>query len=125
MVAEMPPGPGDTADNRRDSHRYPVLWKALLYQKGELFDCVVRNISATGAGLVMEVHAAALGQRLLRGAVVTLTIPRYGDFPGQVAWCGDDQVGLAFMRDPEEVGDFIDDVLLHKTTAKLSVRGER
>ncbi|MCA8934247.1 MAG: PilZ domain-containing protein [Rhodospirillaceae bacterium] len=103
--------PTPSSSNRRDARRLPVLWKALLYQKGELFDCVVRNISATGAGLVMEIQSETLGSRLTRGAVVTLTIPRFGDFPGQVAWCGPDRIGVAFMRDPDEISEFLDDVL--------------
>ena len=105
---------GATADNRRRRHRYPVLWKAKLYQRGELFDCVVRNFSATGAGLVLEVQAATIGQHIDRGEIVTLTLNRFGDFPGQVAWCREDRIGVAFMRHPDEVEALIDAFLLHK-----------
>ena len=59
----------------------------------------------------MEIQSETLGSRLTRGAVVTLTIPRFGDFPGQVAWCGPDRIGVAFMRDPDEISEFLDDVL--------------
>ena len=88
---------------RRIRKRHPVLWRGRLYQRGELFDCVVRNFSATGAALMVEVQLAGTQIDFGRGAIVTLTIGRFGDFPGQVAWQTDNLIGIAFMRDPEEV----------------------
>ena len=68
---------------------------------------MIKNFSATGAGLLIEVRLAAAEIGFERGTIVTLTIDRFGDFPGQVAWQDQDKLGVAFMRDPEEVYELI------------------
>lgn|GEM_PF-1370208 len=89
--------------NRRGHRRHRVLWQAKLYQRGVLHDCVVANVSAGGAKVIMEVQLASGGFDLAHGAVATLTIDRFGDFPGRIVWCESGQVGVEFLQPAEEV----------------------
>ena len=103
----------DDDDDRRRHRRYPVLWKGKLYQRGVVHDCLVKNFSATGAGLVVEIQLAEADFRPGRGEIATLTIVRFGDFPGQIAWQSNNRLGIAFMRDPGDVEDLMHEFLLH------------
>jgi hypothetical protein len=86
---------------RRDdrSHsRHPVLWPARVTAEGAAaegnFDRYVlngkiRNISISGVHVLVE-------KAIEPGCRVTLRIDRVGTFCGQVTWCEDGRLGVAF-----------------------------
>lgn len=93
--------------NRRASPRSAVLMTARLYQRGRLVDCVVSNVSATGAKVLLPGPAS---ERLLDatpGAVVMLTALRFGDFPARVVWVQGPILGLHFLLPAEDVMDLL------------------
>ena len=102
----------DDAERRR-KRRFPVLWKGKLYQRGVVHDCLVKNFSATGAGITVEIQLEESDFRPGRGEIATLTILRFGDFPGQIAWQSGNKLGIAFMRDPADVEELTHEFLLH------------
>ena len=88
---------------RRRGRRRPVLLKAHLYQGGQVFDCLVNNLSSFGAGVIVEVHILKGAIDVNAGSVITLTIEGLGDFPGTIAWHDTDHAGIRFMQEPGEV----------------------
>lgn len=93
----------DSLDERRGHRRRTVLLRARLYQKGNVVDCIVNNLSAGGAGLLLEVRLVQAEIDMQDGAVVTLTIERYGDLPGEIAWHDAQYAGIRFFQEPEQV----------------------
>ena len=104
----------DANDERRQHHRRPVLLKASLYQRGALFDCFVNNLSSSGAGVIVEVQILNNGMDVSPGAVVTLTIDRFGDFPGTVAWREAQYAGVHFLQEPGLNHALIEALLPHE-----------
>ena len=98
----------DTTDERRQHRRRPVLLKATLYQRGTLFDCFVNNLSSRGAGVIVEVQILNNGMDVEPGAVVTLTLDRFGDFPGTVAWHEAQYAGISFLQEPARIHALIE-----------------
>jgi PilZ domain len=79
-------------DDRRHS-RHPVLWPTMVTAE-DSFDRYVlngkiRNISVSGVHVLVE-------KAIDPGCQVTLRIDRVGTFCGQVAWCEDGRIGVAF-----------------------------
>jgi hypothetical protein len=101
----------DCPDERRRHQRRTVLLRARLYQKGEVVDCIVNNLSAGGAGLLLEVRLMQAQMDMQVGAVVTLTIERYGDLPGEIAWHEKQYAGIRFFQDPEQVRQLTETLL--------------
>ena len=101
----------DAHDERRLHRRRPVLLKANLYQRGVLFDCFVNNLSSRGAGVIVEVQILNNGMDVTPGAVVTLTIDRFGDFPGTIAWHEAQYAGICFLQDPTRTDALIQALL--------------
>jgi hypothetical protein len=104
--------PAGTADDeRRDRQRRTVLLKALIYQRGSLFDCVVNNLSSSGAGVIVEVQILRNEIDAEPGSIVTLTIDRFGDFPGKIVWHHAQYAGIRFFEDPEHVAALVEALL--------------
>jgi hypothetical protein len=95
--------PAKSGRDRRSHRRHRVLWQAKLYQRGVIHECVVANVSAGGAKVIMEVQLTSGGLDLTHGAMATLTIDRFGDFPGRIVWRESGQAGVEFLQPVEEV----------------------
>lgn len=77
---------------RRAFWRTPVIWSGSLLIHGRRADCVVLDVSANGAKLRL------LGGTVLTGPIVMLEVPRLGAFSANVAWSGENRVGLCFRE---------------------------
>ena len=89
-------------DDRRHS-RHPVLWPTVVTAEGAtaegatangnferyVLNGKIRNISISGVHVLVE-------KAIDPGCRVTLRIDRVGTFCGQVAWCEDGRIGVAF-----------------------------
>ncbi len=89
----------------RRHYRNPVLLKAKIYQLGILYDCVVRDISPGGAKIIKDVMIGNRVETLQIGAALTLSVERFGDFPGRVIWYDEKYIGLQFLEVSEEIRD--------------------
>lgn len=92
--------------SRRSFPRKAVLLCGRFYHGRTAVDCVITNISANGARLLVN-------QRLEGEMVGALSINRCGMFPGAVVWQGEDQAGLRFFERPERVASLVADALPH------------
>ncbi len=93
-----------TGRDRRKFVRTSVLWRGTLLCAGEVIDCVVTNMSANGA--MVRLPNEVNGQ-----SPYALNIPRFGDFPGKIAWKSEHSIGLTFLEQPRNVARTIEDTL--------------
>jgi hypothetical protein len=90
----------ETADdengrNRRRHARAPSLYSGSLHQDGtSAADCIVRDISASGARVVLE-RLIADQERCV------LDVDDVGLFPSKIVWRRGNEVGLEFLANPE------------------------
>ena len=75
-----------------------------MYSQGRTVDAIVLNLSAGGAKLRLD-QPAELDDRL------TVSIQRFGDFPGRVAWRNELEVGVQFLDPPERVAGILGEAL--------------
>jgi hypothetical protein len=102
-MAESAERVAGTIENRR-YHRSTVLWPATLIRGGALLDCVIFNISANGAKVILKTP--------LEGAtMVTLSCPRFGDLEAEIVWRNEGSIGLRFSAPPEDVARALGDTL--------------
>lgn len=83
-------------DDRRTYKRHAVLLKGRFLYGHETADCVVSNVSATGARVRLD------GSRSLN-QVGTLHTDRLGAQPGKVVWSTIEDFGFAFFEEPKRV----------------------
>lgn len=84
-----------------------MLMTGRLYQRGTLINCVVSNISASGAKLLLPGPAAEILPDPTDGANITLTVPRFGDFPARLVWVKATALGIDFLLPEEEVAGLL------------------
>ena len=84
-----------TIENRK-YHRSTVLWPATLVCRNMPLDCVIFNISANGAKVIVK--------SALEGVTaVILSCPRFGDLAADIVWRNQSSIGLRFVAPPEDV----------------------
>ena len=89
---ELRPG-----EPRRNHPRFTVVWTGRIVATSRVLDCVILNISASGAKLrVFE--SMELPQRF------TLIVDRFGDFPAELVWRDRRSAGVRFVGDPSQIG---------------------
>ena len=98
-------GPEERQDgrDRRGSPRSALLLSGCVYQRGCVIDCVVSNVSVTGAKLLLP---GSVEDRLpdpAAGSIITLTIPRFGDLPARLVWARQTAIGIDFLQSSDEV----------------------
>lgn len=86
--------------DRRRFHRSTVVWAGELVTESSVVDCVVLNISVNGAKV-------QLSKPYQGSDTVTLKMPRFGDFEGDVVWRSGNSVGVKFRTDPKIVATII------------------
>jgi len=89
---------------RRRYERVTVLWQASLQLGDRTIDCVIVNISASGAMVQLSEQVACRGK-------VSLSNPKIGTFRAETVWHEGQRVGLQFDEDVEEVAEVLGDVL--------------
>ena len=92
-----------TVENRK-YHRASVLWPATLVCRNNRFECVIFNISANGAKVMIK-------NSLEDKARVTLTSPRFGALEGDIVWRSPSAIGLRFLLEPERIAKVLGDKL--------------
>ena len=97
----------DAAHTGRDRRRYErttVLWQATLHLPDRSVECLIVNISASGA-------MVQLSEQMVCGDTVILRNPRIGSFSAETVWHNGKQVGLNFKEDVEEVARKLGEIL--------------
>lgn len=92
-----------TIENRR-YHRSTVLWPATLVFSDTSLDCVIFNISANGAKVIIKGFPEST-------VMVTLSCRRFGELETEIVWRNQTSLGLRFMKPPEEVAKAFGDTL--------------
>lgn len=86
----------DDADYERDYPREPANTQTGIMCNGQWHDCVITNISASGAKLSLSLNIS-------RGKDVTIKLGEFGQFNATVAWCSGGEIGVRFDHDPLEM----------------------
>ena len=92
-----------TIENRK-YHRASVLWPANLLCRNNNFECVIFNISANGAKVMIK-------NSLDDDTRVTLSSPRFGALDGDIVWRSPNSLGIRFILEPELVAKMLGDKL--------------
>jgi len=83
----------DEVEYERDYPREIIAIKTEIMLDEQWFDCVIANISPSGAKLYV-------GRNVSRGKDVIIKIGEFGEFDATVAWCHADEIGVKFDHDP-------------------------
>lgn len=94
--------PEADAQEQRQHVRKRVLWAAKLDTKHGSFDCVILNLSRTGAKLRLVTPVVIPPKQ-----TVELVMGAHGTLPGEVIWQRGDKMGLRFSADPEHVAGIV------------------
>lgn len=92
----MVEGEGTDFTERREHTRKPASWKAQISVGPDRFRCLIMDISLGGAGV--QTHA-----ELSEGTELELVVEDIGAVKGIVAWTADDQMGIKFSDDDNDV----------------------
>ena len=94
----------DDEDERRISDRRQVALPGNLAGETGMVDCVVQNLSSTGAKVQVDVpfHCAN---------TITLTIHRFGSLHGNIIWRHNDKIGISFLTACPELAGFVDETV--------------
>src|SRR5258708_11057523 len=85
---------------RRRHERCPLLYSGSLHNGADAVDCVIRDISASGARVIIE-------RRITQEQNFILDIDGVGLFPSKIIWQREDQAGIRFLDDPSTVKSWI------------------
>jgi len=77
---------------RREHDRHKALWWAEIELATGRLSCSVFDLSPGGAKL-------RVGRPIAEKERLTLSIPPYGQFSGEVAWSRDAQIGIQFASE--------------------------
>jgi len=94
-----------SAKEQRRHIRKHVLWTARLETKDGSLDCIILNVSRSGAKLRLRAPS------LLRQPV-KLVMESYGTLPAEIVWQQVDNMGIRFKADPDEVAKILGDALV-------------
>ena len=86
----------DDTEYERDYPRETLSAKAAIMIAGQLRECMISNISPSGAKLYV-------GIKVERGADVLIQLGEFGQFNATVAWCYGEEIGVRFNHDPQEM----------------------
>jgi PilZ domain len=86
----------DNPESKRRFRRATVLWPATLECGERSIDCVVLDVSANGARVLLRDFAATTRR-------VTLKSEKFGAFSGEIMWQKPDSIGIRFDAAPADV----------------------
>lgn len=107
LVDEIIGHPEKTNEVRKFPRRL-VLLSGAVYVENRAVDCRILDISVGGARLKTE-------RKFDHDARFPLMIYRFGEFPVEVAWEEDTELGIAFVDDPDEIQRIIGHILPQKS----------
>jgi hypothetical protein len=90
----------DAGTDKRRHQRHSVLFSGTLHQDDMSTDCIIKDISASGARIVTERPVA-------RDRDFILDIDRAGLFTSRLVWREDNRLGMMFLHDPDNVAQRI------------------
>jgi hypothetical protein len=90
----------ESGSERRRHGRSPLLYSGSLFDGGTVVDCVIKDISASGARLMVE-------RRIAEQEKFILDIDGVGLFASKIIWQSDDHAGIEFLDDPGTVRSWI------------------
>jgi hypothetical protein len=90
----------DIEHERRRHQRAPLLYSGSLYNGEYAVDCVIKDISVSGARVLVERAIDAD-----KGFV--LDIDGVGFIGSKIVWQADDHAGIEFLNDPDTVQSWI------------------
>jgi hypothetical protein len=97
--------PAEASGKEQRRHiRKHVLWTARLETGNGSLDCIILNISRSGAKLRLTAPSLLLQP-------VKLIMESYGTLPAEIVWQNVDNVGIRFNADPEAVAKILGDAL--------------
>jgi hypothetical protein len=85
----------DSADKRKHQ-RHSVLFSGLLHQGERTYECIIKDISATGAQIMTNAPVPESRE-------LVLDIDRAGVFASRLVWRRDNRAGMVFLHDPATV----------------------
>ena len=88
-------GEPPSADQRRHP-RHAVQVAGTIHQDADSFECIIKNISATGAQVITP-------RPIAKDRDFILDIHRAGLFTSRMVWRRDERVGMIFLQDPRSV----------------------
>jgi hypothetical protein len=98
MMAQRAIGQRNT--DRRQHKRIALLHSASLREGERTVDCVIRDISASGARIIIE-------RRLAQQRALVLDIAGIGGLNGRLVWQRADEAGIRFLDEPKTVKSYI------------------
>lgn len=91
----------DSAQDERRAHpRARVLWSGTLSANGHVADGIVLDVSVGGAKVAVNEPFTTAGD-------ISLRIPRFGVFRGNVVWRKENVMGVRFRDDPRLVSEIM------------------
>jgi len=93
-------------DARREYFRKQVLLEANIIINKKEFICEILNISAGGAKIRMK-QTPKIGEK------VSMDIDPFGEFPGEVVWVHEKEVGIRFKNDPRLSAEAVLDIAIY------------
>lgn len=104
-VDETTIGEPDRSEREQRKHvRKRVLWTGKIGTEDGIFDCVVLNVSRSGAKLHV---AAPVGPQ----RTVDLSRGSFGTLNAEVVWQRGDKMGIRFTAEPDQVANIIGEAL--------------
>lgn len=85
---------------KRDHPREAVRTKAKVMADGKWHDCVITNISPTGARLYLRLV-------MLPEKEVRVQIDEFGQFNATIIWCDGGETGVRFEHHPSEMANVL------------------
>jgi PilZ domain len=82
--------------NKRRHQRTAVMWTGRLDCGNRAVNCVLFNVSASGAMLRLD-------DPDLCPSTARLILPRFGEFRVRNVWRGSDSMGIEFLESPQRV----------------------
>jgi hypothetical protein len=97
----MPLSPIDDAFTEKRRHRrQPVRFSGVMRKDGRSVDCIVQDISASGAKIVTDRPLDLAGELLL-------DLSYAGQFGINMVWAAENRAGIAFRQDATIVAERI------------------
>jgi hypothetical protein len=87
---------GQGGSDKRRHQRHSVLFSGLLHQGDRTFECIIKDISATGAQVLTNAPVP-------ESQDLVLDIDRAGAFTTRLVWRRENRAGMEFLHDPASV----------------------
>lgn len=91
--------------DQRKLDRIPLMLDASVTLEGNGHACKLLNICARGAKI--QLLSTPFGSNVSTGDIISLNIPKLGEFDGTVAWSDDEYLGIRFDENHKAIAALI------------------